>query len=112
LFRDKGQWSKGQGKDARFGKGLWFGCIKPLEIIVVEARIESRFQTLDNRASIFEFLASIRALSPLNNISFNLYAKTISIVHAYLAVGRSDQTNLVEITYTEVKYVCLKRKSF
>ena len=39
-----------------------------LRVIVGEARIESRFQTLDHRASIFEFLASIRASSPLNNI--------------------------------------------
>jgi hypothetical protein len=40
--------------------------------VVVEARIEARFQTFGTRASIFEFLASIRGSSTLNTISFNL----------------------------------------
>ena len=37
-------------------------------VIVVEARIESRFWTHDTRAFIFKLLASIQASSPLNNI--------------------------------------------
>jgi hypothetical protein len=54
--------SNGNGNDTRFGK-------RP--VIVVEARIESRFWTHDTRASIFKLLASIQASSPLNNILFD-----------------------------------------
>ena len=44
---------------------------RKLTFVVVEAHIESRLQTLDSRASIFEFPASIRASSPLNSLSFD-----------------------------------------
>ncbi len=84
--KNKSPWSEGKGNDARFVYGLWSGCINSLRVIVVEACIGCRFQTLDGRASIFEFPASIQVSSPLNNFSFNPKA------NACLPVGRGFLT--------------------